>query len=251
MLLASAMGVMLCAAGAQGAFIGPLDFQGGSQVQYSDNNPSSGITVKLLSGSTTPADPFETTGNQSLLVEDASGTSNGSLTAKADWWNTSDPALTQGTFSGRFYTSGIGGVGTAYMSLRLGQNLGGTLDTVVFSFTVSDTSINFGGLTMDNTWAVGAPHNVALHFVYGVNNITVSGMLDGNNLISGTTKEFVISSPAKPSIDAFEILAGSTSNSNSRVIADDVTLAVPEPATAMLLGLGGFGMLMRRRRCEA
>jgi hypothetical protein len=246
--LAGILAMAFFAGTARAAFIGPLDFESSGQIQYSDNF-NTGITVAVLDQTTSPVDPFRPSGNHSLMVEDASGASNGSSTAKADWWNaTPDTGLTHGTFTGRFYTSEIGGTGSAYMSLRLGTNTLSTLDTVAFAFTVNGTSISFGGATLDNTWVVGDPHNLVLNFAFGTDKITVSGTLDRNALKSGTTTQFLVLSPSVSSINAFEILAGSSSNSNSRVIADDVTLAVPEPATMALLGLGTLGVLMRRRR---
>jgi hypothetical protein len=83
MLLASAVGVTLCAAGAQAAFIGPYSMEQFPYYQYSTGYQS-GITTDIL-GDSTPPDPFGPAGNHSLRIDDAS-TAN---TARVDWWNTS------------------------------------------------------------------------------------------------------------------------------------------------------------------
>jgi hypothetical protein len=275
LLLAAGLG-LACWAGAAdaAAIIGPETFESGATYNWSNaGGGDPNVIVSQLGSSTTPPDPFGPSGNHSLMIEDMSTSSN----ARVSWWNHSASATGKGTLSADLYSSGTGvssPSGTPYMVIYAGNNpnmssvpsSNSFMPTAAQAFYLytSNTSLyvsdGSSAPQLDNTWTVGMPYQVTLNFDYAAK--TFSGTLtdlDVPNstapLKKGTQTTFAFASGYNAvtytSIDAIDIIAGFSTNNNSRVVVDNLTLAVPEPTTAALLGLGGLGLLMRRRRTAA
>jgi hypothetical protein len=229
-----------------------VDFQGDTAVSstttgrpsgtryYSQGTDTKAVVVDANSPPTAPADPFGGTGNKSLMLEDSSASTDTQVTYGGD-----STGLTTGTFSIDFYivSKPVSGLNRSYMQLRIGTG-NATSDADIGILIAVDGTVMSGGI--DNAVALDAPHHLVLSFVISPLTHEYSGTLDGEQLKDGTTTSFSFYHPLG------EITSVSMKNAvgaaTSRAFFDNITLAVPEPASLGLLGLGTMGLLGRRKR---
>lgn len=263
--LAAGCYALLLAAGvaipsAQGAYITD-DFQSdtagaapsvSSSRDYIATSPS---VAMVVDSTTTPADPFGGSGNHSLLLQDKNSTENPTI-----WWTGAAGGLQSGDLSVQFQLDPSLAAPAdpyAYAVIALGHGLssggagiGGDIALAVDLFTSDAVSAsvrpNFG-ISIVNTAALGTVHTLTLHFDLG--SSTYSGKLDGVDLEKtggGTTFPFYGS---VSNIDSVALSAGWSGTTGVQVFFDNVNLsAVPEPATAGLMGMAMAGLLLKRRK---
>lgn len=198
--------------------------------------------------------------------------------------NTSAGALTDGAGVGFSIQNSVGGnntpTGEAVLSPLSGNVLAGNYTDDIFTTTESladaltdNNYISFtlttGGSTVDLS---------SLNFSYQISGggatpgayllaESVGGTFDAADLIAGgdsvlpagqanTTINFDLTSVADITTDTeFRLYLSTTASTNWGFAFDNIqlegtTTAIPEPASAMLCGLGGLLLLLRRRRCD-
>lgn len=106
---------------------------------------------------------------------------------------------------------------------------------------MDDTRLVLGGGGIGLAIDDGAEHNVTgtVNFAGGTVNLSVDGNVVFNNVVV-------------PGLTPFEsriVMAGRTGGENELVEITGLNVAfVPEPMSAVLVGMGGIGLLLRRRR---
>jgi len=133
--------------------------------------------------------------------------------------------------------SGGGGSGTLQQLISLGVYNASPADTTKYNFRVAVGSVNWANTTIArvaNTWHTMKVEQIDL----GNGNATLNFYVDGNlGATANTTAVFPIT----------RVRVGSgLGNNNNGAWYDDI-LITPEPAVAVLLGLGGV-LFARRRR---
>jgi hypothetical protein len=142
-------------------------------------------------------------------------------------------------------TTSTGGYAPVFARNQAGQNIA----AVLLNYTTGGTIWNFptvGSLTPSN---VGGPSNSAggqiLHmdWVLDLDNLTQSVSINGGAAATGTL-------PTGSTYNQFVINAIQPSNIYGTMALDNVKIqnvAVPEPGSLALLGLGGLALIRRRR----
>ena len=239
-------GLVFVAIPLQAALIITDDFQNDTVGQAPANAHITGTNkVEVVGNSSTPADPFGGSGNQSLVFEGGDDVD----------WSSGANAITTGiaTFSTKFLMSTNSPYdGSAYMTVQAGNN------TIGGSFTSLESAAQFyiteGGITVRDGAAWVAIDNDFNNFNLGeVWNIAVDMNVD-NQTWTLTINDVVMSDTVvgstfafRNSITAINAVAFNGLNGRTQqVFVDDIAL-VPEPATLGLFGVFGIGIMLVRR----
>lgn len=161
---------------------------------------------------------------------------NTNATALNGWSPTSNIVLQSGTNSSGAQPSNSVPAGTQYLSV-----LGGGSATYTFATPVSAFEFDWGSVDNYNTIVIFTNHGTAFArtgaFIPPANGNQSAGATNGLFTAWGTNGDLITHFTIASSQNSFEI--------------DNLAVrAVPEPATwaLMILGFGGIGALMRRRR---
>ncbi|MFZ9937104.1 MAG: PEP-CTERM sorting domain-containing protein [Luteolibacter sp.] len=149
------------------------------------------------------------------------------------------------------YNTGAGGDGYQWTGTN-GQKLTisfGTASGASFQQFTNDRTVQAAGLVLLNFGS--AYTNVAIKYFDSANNVLSTqsfvGGADSQGGTFGGADYFTgyVSSSANIAYLTIDI---TRTTGSSDIALDALTYAVPEPGSAVLLGLGGFGLLCRRRR---
>jgi hypothetical protein len=131
--------------------------------------------------------------------------------------------------------------GTPYLSV-----LGGGSATITFAAPVTSFQFDWGSIDYYNTLRVFTTGGTSKAFTPGYN---FTNTADGNQVLPGTNGLFTVRGTAGETFTSFML----TSDANSFEIDNLAIPGVPEPTTwgLMIMGFGGIGAMLRRRRQTA
>lgn len=206
-----------------------------------------GSKAYVVDSNSTPPNPstFGTSGNQSLMLEQ-------DTTSPYVAYSGNSTGLTKGTASVQFYLVQDGTFADMRADFRFGTgNVAGTSSIGpwmgVYGNKVRVFTPPIGGTQwLDNTVTPNAVHTLVINF--DVSTHKYSGTLDGQTLKYEDTSHNTITS-----FDFISNLSKLTTVGvglayPAQTFYDNLTMAVPEPASMGLLGMGAAGLLMGRRR---
>lgn len=210
------------------------------QITYvSGNNANRQILV--VDGSTSPADPFGGSGNQSLMIEK---TGAGTGTIPEINFSFSETNVGILTFDLYLYQSSPS-FDTPTLSLYLydGSDIG-----VLTAFTANGTLVATpsGNKSVSGTPSLNLAIPIKIEFFTNQTyNVTVNGTLLNFPGV-GTNVPYYTNTAT--SFDKLRIGTVEANRTESRFFVDNVLLVVPEPSTMTFLGLVGMAGLFLRRR---
>lgn len=211
------------------------------------------VALAGSAGAATIVYSFETT------TAAMNGSNTGQTATVAVSTNDFGSGVTAGNYSAVSPTGGIQSVGGQMRALKKSDT-----DTHTFTVTIpANVNIKFTNLFFDygKTGGDNSPANflVTSNFAGGTftpntathATVTTNVATSVNMVMAGTFANILSASPTVITFTLADSAAGNNNSTSMYTWIDNVTLTgevIPEPASAMLAGLGGLLMLWRRRR---
>ncbi|MFC5050438.1 PEP-CTERM sorting domain-containing protein [Rubritalea spongiae] len=133
-------------------------------------------------------------------------------------------------------------------------NSAGQTSNYYFSYVVTGSNVTYESLDLAEAAKVGTRDFRLAYSIDGGSEVEIQGWTGSQVLGSQTVNNYDFADFTTSDSVEFRIYWGGSANNNgnARVYSDSFTLngsvAVPEPSSTALLGLGGLALILRRRK---